>query len=80
MQHAMTENENPRVLEMRARLFPQLAGLRHNGHRWGDAEHPDPGLVPVIATTKLEMFVGVSKRKAPRPQPKKPKKRRRGGF
>lgn len=76
----MTENENPHELEMRARLFPQLAGLRHNGHRWVDAEHPDPALVPVIAPPKLEMFVGVSNRKAPRPQPRKPKKRRRGGF
>lgn len=76
----MAENENPHVLEMRARLFPQLAGLRHNGHRWVDAEHPDPAFVPVIAPPKLEVFVGVSNRKAPRRQPKKPKKRRRGGF
>lgn len=76
----MTENQNPHELEMRARLFPQLAGLRHNGHRWVDAEHPDPALVPVIAPPKLEMFVGLSNRKAPRPQPKKSKKRRRGGF
>lgn len=76
----MTENENPHELEMRARLFPQLAGLRHNGHRWVDAEHPDPALVPVIAPPKLEMFVGVSNRKAPRPRPRKLKKRRRGGF
>lgn len=76
----MTDNEDPHVLEMRARLFPELAGLRHNGHRWVDAEYPDPGLVPVIAPPKLEMFVGVAKRTAPRPQPKKPKKRRRGGF
>lgn len=76
----MTDNENPQVLEMRARLFPELTGLRHNGHRWVDAEHPDPALVPVIAPPKLEMFVGVGNRKAPRLQPKKPKKRRRGGF
>lgn len=76
----MTEDEKPHAIEMRARLFPQLAGLRHNGHRWVDAEHPDPGLVPVIAPPKLEMFVGVSNRKPPRPPVKKPKKRRRGGF
>lgn len=76
----MTDSDYTQVLEMRARLFPELAGLRHNGHRWVDAEHPDPGLVPVIAPPKLEMFVGVSNRKPPRPQPKKPKKRRRGGF
>ncbi|AYM62925.1 hypothetical protein G6L68_10250 [Agrobacterium fabrum] len=76
----MTDNENPHVLEMRARLFPELAGLRYNGYRWVDAEHPEPGLVPVIAPPKLEMFVGVSNRKPPRPQAKKTKKRRRGGF
>ncbi|EKJ94376.1 hypothetical protein C241_19457 [Bradyrhizobium lupini HPC(L)] len=75
----MADND-PHILEMRARLFPELAGMRYNGYRWVDAEHPDPGLVPVIAPPKLEMFVGVGNRKPPRPQPKKPKKRRRGGF
>ncbi|OCJ68628.1 hypothetical protein A6U97_08230 [Agrobacterium tumefaciens] len=73
------ENDT-RMVELRAELFPQLAGLRHNGQRWVDAEHPDPALVPVIAPPKLEMLVGTGNRKALRPQPKKPKKRRRGGF
>lgn len=73
------ENETTSV-ELRVKLFPQLAGLRHNGQRWVDAERPDPSLVPVIAPPKLELFVGVGMRKDPPPSPRKPKKRRRGGF
>lgn len=60
-------------------LLPELKGMRHNGHRWVDAAHPDRPFVPFerLVPPNRDMFGGSGERKPPRKKIEQ-KTRRRG--
>ncbi|WP_134100465.1 hypothetical protein [Neorhizobium sp. R1-B] len=59
--------------------FPQINGMRFNGHRWVAADSLD-SVRAAVPKDPSEYFVGVAQRRPPSPLPEKPKSRRRGGF
>ncbi len=81
----LTEEDMPtstHELELRIvnpHILPEIKGMRHNGHRWVDAEHEDRPFVPILKSDQpnKDMFGGSGERK---PARKKPviKTRRRG--
>lgn len=67
-------------IELDAKHFPQLAGLRHNGHRWVDETRADRPMLVVIPHEQLgkDIFGGSGEHRPPRQLPRKLKSRRRG--
>ena len=63
--------------------YPELEGMRHNGHRWVDDSRPDrPMLViaPMFQPQQWSDLVAPTRTPSKRPKPKAIKSRRRGGF
>lgn len=61
--------------------FPEIKGMRYNGYRWVAENSLDFERAAIAQQQPgVDMFGGSGIRRPRRPQPPKPKTRRRGGF
>lgn len=74
----MTDDvRHPDDVVLMSACFPEINGMRYNGHRWVSADSMDCKRA-VIPSERGEYFVGIEKRKPPRRPSCAPKTRRRG--